>query len=179
MLPDPLPPIRRIVTANTAEGRSFVQEDGVSPALQTVEGRPGFRNNNIWRTTDSPTPIDAPDTILDHSGVMPPEKGTVLRVIDFPPRPGDPEERRRQASASLDTLFKDAVHEAGHRSPGMHVTRSIDYAIVLNGSITAIMDEGETDLHAGDILIQRGTNHGWENRTDAMTRVAFILIDGR
>ncbi|QTH21522.1 cupin domain-containing protein [Rhizorhabdus wittichii] len=178
-LPPALPPVRRVVTANDAGGRSFIREDGENPAVHTVAGRPGFRSANIWRTIDSPTPIDAEDTITEHEGVQPPPLGTVFRIIDFPPRPEDPEERRRQASASLNTLFADAHHEARHDKPGMHVTASIDYAIVLSGTITAIMDDGETDLHAGDVLIQRGTNHGWENRTRAMARVAFILIDGR
>lgn len=178
-LPQPLPPVRRVVTANDAGGRSFIRDDGESPAVHTVAGRPGFRSVNIWRTVDSPTPIDAEDTVMQHSGVQPPPLGTVFRIIDFPPRPEDPEERRRQASASLNTLFADARHEAEHSKPGMHITASIDYAIVLAGTITAIMDDGETDLHAGDVLIQCGTNHGWENRTAEMARVAFILIDGR
>lgn len=179
MPPIALPPVRRVVTANGPDGRSRLLEDGISPSQSVVSGRPGFRSSNIWRTVGSPTRIDAPDTVEEHKGVQPPALGTVLRVIDFPPRPDDPEERRRQASASLTSLFPDAVHEAAHRQSGMHITRSIDYAIVLSGSITAIMDEGETELRAGDILIQRGTNHAWENRTDAMARVAFILIDGQ
>jgi len=178
-LPPAFPPVRRVVTANRADGRSYIAEDGESPAVHTVALRPGFRNTNIWRTVGSPTPIDAEDSILEHQGVQPPPLGTVLRIIDYPPRPEDPEERRRQATASLNTLFSDAKHEAANAKPGMHVTTTIDYAIVLSGTMTAIMDDGETDLHAGDVLIQRGTNHGWENRTTEMARIAFILIDGR
>ena len=60
----------------------------------------------------------------------------------------------------------------------MHRTETVDYAIVLSGEIVAIMDEGETLLHAGDVLIQRGTNHAWANRSQAPARVAFVLIDG-
>jgi len=178
MLPDPLPKVRRVVTANDAQGQSFIADDGTSPSCMTVRGRPGFVNANIWRTVGSPALISADDSILEHRGVQPPPHGTVLRVIDFPPCPGDPKERRRQASASLDMLFADAGHEPGHPKPGMHITRSVDYAIVLSGTITAVMDIGETELAAGDILIQRGTNHAWENRTKQMSRVAFILVDG-
>jgi uncharacterized cupin superfamily protein len=61
----------------------------------------------------------------------------------------------------------------------MHVTDTVDYAILLQGELVAIMDEGETVLRAGDILIQRGTNHAWANRSDAIARIAFILVDGR
>jgi hypothetical protein len=176
---EPLPDVRRVITANDDEGRSYIAEDGISPAILTVAERPGFRNANIWRTSDSPTAVAAKDTIVEHAGVSPPSKGTVLRVIDYPPRHPDPEVRRQQASASLRTLFADAAHEGAHRQPGMHVTRTVDYAIVLKGTITAIMENGETDLHAGDILIQRATNHAWENRTSEMVRIAFILIDGK
>ena len=61
----------------------------------------------------------------------------------------------------------------------MHVTDTIDYAILLQGELVAIMDEGETVMRAGDILIQRGTNHAWANRSGAIARIAFILVDGR
>jgi len=61
----------------------------------------------------------------------------------------------------------------------MHLTDTIDYAILLQGELVAIMDEGETVMRAGDILIQRGTNHAWANRSDAVARIAFILVDGR
>jgi uncharacterized cupin superfamily protein len=61
----------------------------------------------------------------------------------------------------------------------MHKTETVDYAIVLAGEITAVMDDGETVLKAGDILVQRGTNHGWANRSGKPCRIAFVLIDGR
>jgi uncharacterized cupin superfamily protein len=55
----------------------------------------------------------------------------------------------------------------------------VDYAIVLQGTITALLDDAECDLNPGDVLVQRGTSHGWENRTDEIVRVAFVLIDAR
>ena len=58
-------------------------------------------------------------------------------------------------------------------------TDSVDYAIVLMGELVAIMDDDETVMRAGDILIQRGTNHAWANRSGKMCRIAFILIDGK
>jgi len=179
MLSAPLPNQRRVVSTIDDEGRSCLASDDRTLAELTTDARPGYRSVNVWRTIGAPAPISAPDTAEMHVGVQPPERGTVLRVIDFPPRPADPEERRRQAAASLQEIFSDARHDRDHRQSGMHTTRSVDYAIVLSGTITAIMDVGETDLHAGDILIQRGTSHAWENRTGSMTRVAFVLIDGR
>ncbi|MGJ3628090.1 hypothetical protein AB5I41_15985 [Sphingomonas sp. MMS24-JH45] len=49
---------------------------------------------------------------------------------------------------------------------------------MLQGEIWAVMDRDEALLTAGDVLIQRGTAHGWENRSDRMARIAFVLIDG-
>jgi uncharacterized cupin superfamily protein len=43
----------------------------------------------------------------------------------------------------------------------------------------AVMDDGETLMRAGDVLVQRGTNHAWSNRSGEVCRVAFILIDGQ
>ena len=53
----------------------------------------------------------------------------------------------------------------------------MDYAIVLSGEVHALMDEGEVLLKAGDVLIQRGTNHAWSNRSDDSAYVAFVLVD--
>jgi quercetin dioxygenase-like cupin family protein len=63
------------------------------------------------------------------------------------------------------------------RHPGFHQTDTVDYAIVLEGEVWAILDEAETLLKAGDVLIQRGTFHAWDNRSEAVCRVLFVLID--
>ena len=42
----------------------------------------------------------------------------------------------------------------------------------------ATQGQRHTTVRAGDIVVQRGTNHGWANRTDRNCRIAFILIDG-
>jgi quercetin dioxygenase-like cupin family protein len=60
----------------------------------------------------------------------------------------------------------------------MHRTQTVDYGIVLEGEVTLVVDEGETTVHQGDIVIQRGTNHAWANRSGRNCRIAFILVDG-
>jgi mannose-6-phosphate isomerase-like protein (cupin superfamily) len=101
--------------------------------------------------------------------------GTKLRVVEYPPdavrfaRGGDAgttREMRGGADVATDTA----------RHPGMHKTASLDYAIVLSGEIYAVLDQGETLMRTGDVLIQRGTSHAWSNRTDEPTRVAFVLV---
>ena len=61
--------------------------------------------------------------------------------------------------------------------PGMHKTKTIDYAIVLSGEIWAIAEKGETLMRAGDVMILRATWHSWANRSNAPSVVAFVLID--
>jgi hypothetical protein len=176
-----LPPVRRILTGTNAAGRSYIEQDGPSPAVLTMDSRPGYANANLWRTLGADASVNAVDTITQHKGVLPPKHGTVLRVIDIPPEAKDPEERRTQTASVFAAMFPDATqhaHDVVARHPGMHLTDTVDYAILLQGELVAIMDDGETVMHAGDVLIQRGTNHAWANRSDEIARIAFILVDG-
>jgi len=171
-------PIRRIITGTDAQGRSRIVEDGPTPAVRTVAERPGYQVCNLWATEGSPARIDGPDLVGELNGVLPPKNGTVVRIIDIPPEPKDPAERERAMKASFGKLFADADHQPRPgQHPGMHTTTTIDYAILLSGELVALMDEGEATMYPGDILIQRGTNHGWCNRSDQTARIAFILID--
>ena len=176
-----LPPIRRIVTGDDAGGLSGVVEDAPATAIRTVAERPGYRAVNIWRTESAPARIDAPDTVAEHTGIMPPGNGgSILRIIDFPPEVADPAERKRRIQATFGGIFSDAQHDKTDGAhPGMHRTRSVDYAIILEGEIWSVMDKDETLMRAGDVLIQRGTNHAWANRSDKTARIAFVLLDGK
>jgi hypothetical protein len=173
-----LPPIRRLVTAIDAEGRSTFQSVGPSPTTRTSDARPGYLVTEIWRTNETPARIEAPDTIAEHVGIRPPSGGSVLRIIDFPPDPTDPEEFARGVQATFARTFGNDAHRDGKGDPAMHTTDSIDYAILLAGELVALMDDGEHVMRPGDVLIQRGTRHGWRNRSKEMARIAFVLIDG-
>ena len=65
------------------------------------------------------------------------------------------------------------------RHANTHRTRSIDYAIVMEGEIDMLMDDTEVHVKAGDVLVQQGTNHAWVNNGDKPCRIAFILIDAK
>lgn len=113
--------MRRVLTAINAQGRSFIAEDDPSPARLTSANRPGYCNAKLWRTAGAPAAVLAPDDITQHSGVLPPAGATLLRVIDFPPQPSDPQEQRRQHAAVFATMFQDARHAGDSpRHPGMH-----------------------------------------------------------
>lgn len=171
---------RLIVTGHTAEGRSTFVSDGPPHRVRTVEERPGYRVSNLWALFGSPAAIDDPNRVNEVAGLAPPIQGSLIRVIDYPPEPKDPVERKKMFEAMFSKLFPDGRHlppDAAH--PGMHTTESVDYAIVLQGEIYAVMEEGETLMRAGDILIQRGTAHAWSNRSNEFARICFVLIDGK
>ena len=89
----------------------------------------------------------------------------------------DARERADDTRSEPGSSARAAFDRGSPRHPGFHKTSSVDYAIVLSGEIYALMDEGEVLLRAGDVLVQRGTNHAWSNRTDDPARLAFVLID--
>ena len=61
----------------------------------------------------------------------------------------------------------------------MHRTESIDYGVVISGEMTLVLDRGEALLREGDVVVQRGTNHAWANRSGKPCRMLFVLVDGR
>ena len=173
-----LPPLRRVVCSIDQRGKSVVTDDGPPPAVRPIH-RPGFHSRNIWATFQSPAQLADPDRSREVAGLMPPVGGTVLKYIDFPPegkhagaQPAQGDRPPPSAERGLRRFPDSPIH------PGMHETDTIDYAIVLSGEIYAIMDQGETLMRQGDVLVQRATSHAWANRSDAPCRVLFVLVDG-
>jgi uncharacterized cupin superfamily protein len=54
----------------------------------------------------------------------------------------------------------------------------VDYGIVIDGEMTLVLDEGEVLLRPGSVVVQRGTNHAWANRSGRVCRMLFVLVDG-
>ena len=177
-------PVRRIVTGHDAAGRAILQEDSAVARVQQVGGAIGPIFHEVWNTQATPAPIDAASGEPHEAGVVlaPPKHGTRIRVLDIPPE-GDgirtmtPEEAAAHF-AEIGAGHASNAAKAGARHALMHRTETIDYGIVIEGELVLIMDEGETTCYPGDIVIQRGTNHGWANRSDRNCRIVFVLIDG-
>lgn len=175
---------RRIVTGHNEAGKAVIVSDAPPARAELVGGPGGPTFFEVWNTQETPARIDrvSGDPSEDHLVLSPPKGGTRLRVIDFPP---EGEAIRNltdaQAAEKFDAMGDAAASSAalGAPHPLMHRTQTVDYGIVLEGEMTMILDEGETTLYAGDIVIQRGTNHAWANRSGANCRIAFILIDGQ
>ena len=175
--------IRRVVTAVDHLGRSYILSDGQAPNVFRSNTVPGFGAAQVWTTPPGPV---CNDSAIDRATAdteipMYPELGgTIFRVADFPPDTayhqngkdalfGDigGEHAREEATASADRHF------------WFHKTDSIDFAVVLDGEIWLLLDEGETLLRAGDVLVQRGTAHSWSNRSTRVCRMAFLLFGAR
>jgi hypothetical protein len=149
--------IRRVVTGHGANGSSIVLTDGAVPHTRRIEDR-GVTFFEVWNTAPMPALVTADEAEpTDRPIVVPPSaNGTIIRFCQFDP-PGSSE-----ASA-----------------PFMHRTETVDYGIVVSGEITLLLDDGsESVLHQGDVVIQRGTDHAWVNRSTEPALVAFVLIDG-
>jgi mannose-6-phosphate isomerase-like protein (cupin superfamily) len=150
---------RRVVTGHDANGTSVVLSDGPVP-VHRIMPQDGVGFYEIWQTDDAPaavTPAELSEPTERTLRVPPPERGTKIRINEFLP---------------------GYINEHGNQSP-VHRTESIDYGIILEGEIHLVLDDSEVLLRAGDVVIQRGTDHAWANRSDQVCRVAFILIDGR
>lgn len=172
---------RRIVTGHDADGQSIIVSDATSPHIMPIMDLPSFAVTDFWKTFATPadnSPRTEPDPCTLPIQVAPPAGGSVFRVVQFPPdRDWAAKAAALGGSVPIDETAKTASKGGPVRHAHMHRTRSIDYAIVLSGEIWAIMDVGETKLTVGDVLIQRGTNHAWANRSDKPCVVAFVLID--
>ncbi len=145
---------RRIVTGHDADGKSIVLAAEVPPHYREL---PGARFHEIWGTGVSPatiTSVEAEEPTSTRPSIHPRPGGSVIRIIDFLP-----------------------ASDGGVRSP-IHRTSTIGYGIVLEGEMVLILTESEVPLKAGDVVVQRGTDHAWENRTDRIARMAFVLLDG-
>lgn len=165
--------VRRIVTGHNAEGRAVVLSDSNLPASEI--GPDDRVRALMWVTDSMPVSNDGnqdpcPEGIS--TVIHPPAGGTIFRITDIPPDSAAPSGAQELASRGAQV---DPARSAKH--PGFHRTDTLDYAICLEGEIWAVLDERETLMRPGDVLIQRGTYHAWSNRSDKPCRMAFVLID--
>ena len=172
---------RRIVTGRDTHGRAIVIHD-TSASVFHPKNRPGVEVTNLWITTETPASLaDATDRTQEPVALIPPAQGTVFRIVEFSPERDWIGQLDRKAARESFASFgaEQALDNSEQpRHPLMHKTETIDYAIVLSGECYMVLDDSEVLVTAGDVIIQRGTNHAWSNRSDRPCRIAFVLIDG-
>jgi hypothetical protein len=171
-------PIRRIVTGHNSAGQSIILSDGPAPNSASPPQVPQLVNTVLWVTDSCPASNRGNDDASPQGrrlGIEPPSRGSIFRIVDFPPDKVFEGIDVRGMMAEIGGAH--VVDRGSPRHAMFHKTHTVDYAIVLEGEIWAMLDEGETLMRAGDVLIQRGTNHSWSNRSSENCRIAFILLD--
>lgn len=177
------PTIHRVVTGHDAHGRAIVASNGPLPTVVEVQAIPGTVFHEVWETRATPAPVDnGADPTTGPLTLPPPRQGTRIRFVDIPP--DTPEflahgaTRMKQAFAQIGDEQASTV-QADSPHPLMHRTESVDYGIVIEGELTLVLDDAEVLLKPGSVVIQRGTNHAWANRSGKPCRMLFILVDGQ
>ena len=139
--------VRRIVTTHTAEGKAIIGTDEVTSNIQQL--RSGNYETLVWVTEESPADVNGEDLTATPRDIEPPANGSIFRMLELVPG-------------------KEAY---------MHQTDTIDYAICMSGKCEMLLDEDEkVDFNQGEVMVQRGTWHGWANPYVEPCQIAFILI---
>jgi mannose-6-phosphate isomerase-like protein (cupin superfamily) len=170
--------IRRVLTGHDNNGKSIIMTDGIASNVLEMASMPGLALTDLWETKGAPASNDGnADAAARKVRLEPPASGTILRIVEFPPDSA----WRDTADAKKAFNSIGAGHAADKHSadPMMHKTSTVDYIIILRGEIWAIMEKGETLLKAGDILVQRGTNHSWSVRTSEPCVLAAVLVSAK
>lgn len=167
---------RRIVTGHDADGQSTILMDSACPVSVAI-WHPDFVLNEIWRADTFPADNGAfidPCTTVELEGAP---TGNVVRIVQFPPDADYVHQADAAAGfGDMGETGPDALSvsdDAPH--PLMHKTNSLDYIVVIKGEIYAVLDKTETLLRQGDVLVQRGTNHAWSNRSGEPCIIVAVL----
>jgi quercetin dioxygenase-like cupin family protein len=146
-------PVRRVVTGHDQSQVAKPILDGVAENRRS--SRPEVSSTLIWSSDRMPADIRIGESIEDMGArklpTQPPPNGTRFIVMEFLPG----------------------------ASGQMHRTETIDYIAVLEGEIEMDMDASTVRLKAGDVMVQRGTNHAWKNRSARKARLAVVLVDAQ
>jgi len=173
-------PIRRVVTGKDATGKAVAMIDSAATTVHRREEL-GVTNTLLWVTDSTPADLSNQEDAANRKiGVVAPPGGTIFRVVEFAPE--------REVKADYETrlrifqgigLAPEGESRDKPRNPAMHRTKTIDYALILSGEIDMLLDDSEVHLKAGDVVIQRGTNHAWVNRGNQPCQVAFVMVDAK
>ena len=176
------PPIHRVVTGHDAAGKAIVTSEGLLPTVIEIAAIPGTVFHEVWSTTGSPASVgNGVDPSVGPLNLSPPKSGTRIRFVDIPPDTADylahGAARMKEAFSQIGEEEASTVREKSPH-PLMHRTESIDYGVVIEGELTLVLDDSEVQLKAGSVVVQRGTNHAWANRSGRPCRMLFILVSG-
>ena len=161
--------IRRIVTGLNQEGKSAILADNhILPSL-TLDAWPGFSTTELWYRHGMPIDLTHDHQASPEGSFDIPANATRFIICHTPPFSDMIGQSDLDASMNEDELKKY----------GYHRTSTLDYALVLSGEMTLVVDAAETILKSGDSVIQRGVDHTWRNHTDHLCIMAFIMMGAK
>ena len=168
--------VRRVVTGHDASGKSvFISDETVGPVEVTM--MPQFQPHLLWGGDKTPQFPDDGTMPAWHT-YFPPIGGfrfglfTVLPDSTAAPDAPDME----AAVADIEVKLPGLLRYLDPSDPGMHTTDTIDFEVVLEGTIVLELDDGaEVTLHPGDTVVQNGTRHRWRNPGDTPARLALFI----
>ena len=172
-------PPRRALTGRDASGKSVFQSFDVTPQVINFKSIPGLAFYELYATDDMPRLTgQEPDPMTTKKGSFPKPNGSLFRLVVFPPA-GSP----GSFEGYLDELSEKIPGMAEHfdrTAPGMHVSDSLDYDIVIRGELILELDDGKSvHLRPGDCVVQNGTRHRWINPLPVPCLMASVLIGGQ
>lgn len=179
-LPAGVKPARRVVTIDREAGKGSLVVDAPSPDVRIDPARPGYAIARMWVTDTAPAKIVYETLQLPHT-IVPPPRGSVFRVVTVPP---DDAWKGKVGAAQVQAFFRAmgapgaSTYSPQGPHPYMQKTRTLDFCIVLEGEIVLVLDTQEVRLKAGELVVQRGTNHAWSNRSASPAVLAIASHDG-
>ena len=141
--------LRRVVTGINDEGKSIILIDG--DATNYKEMVSGFSRTDIWTTETKPVDNTGNEDMGAREVLFPSQSGTLFTYVEIYPGHGVDE-------------------------PGWHATDTVDYVVILKGEVYFLLDEEEVLLKAGDMLVIRGSNHAWANRSRETCTIVGVMI---
>ena len=173
-------PIRRVVVRDNAEGtQSGALCDGPSPDVHTDPVRPGYAATRMWVTSATPARIEN-ETLNQPHTIEPPKAGSLCRYLQIPP---DAAWKGKVGSKEVAAYFASmgspgaSTYTANAPHPYMQKTGTLDFALIIEGEVTLVLDLEAVNLSAGDTVVLRGSNHAWSNRKDKPCLIAMSMHD--
>lgn len=171
--------VRRIVTYIDAQGRSRIAPGDRAPRVTEYPATPGLRTSVLWATAGKPDLADeSQDPVPDLASMHPVPGATSFLTLTVPPDCVymSPDFDTEQAIAEQIAAMPGIVDRMEPDAPGFHRTDTLDYVILLAGELWLVVDDDETHLTPGDIVIQIGARHAWQNRSEDPATLAVVML---
>jgi mannose-6-phosphate isomerase-like protein (cupin superfamily) len=165
------------VTGHDASGKSvFASDEIVEPDRPTL--LPSSEFYQLWGGDAAPHFPDDGSMPKWHT-YFPPVGGFRFGLLTIPPETGVAEQEAfslEEAVADIEQKLPGLLRYMDTSDPGMHTTDTIDFEVVLEGSVVLELDDGaEVTLNPGDTVVQNGTRHRWKNPGTTPARMAVFI----